>query len=50
MKEVIMANYISMVERLMNEGMALKHAVNLVAGAYGLDIDELYKQLARKGK
>lgn len=33
------------VERLVREGMALRHAVNLTAGTYGYTPDELYRAL-----
>jgi hypothetical protein len=32
--------------RLMDEGMSLKHAVQLVAGTYSLEPDQLYRKIA----
>lgn len=32
--------------KLMNEGMAQKHAVHITAAAYGIDIDQLYAEVA----
>lgn len=44
-----MGSLIAMVQRLMQQGMSLKHSVNLVCGAYAVDPNELYKQLYKKG-
>ncbi len=33
--------------RLVEAGMSLKHAVNLTAGAYCIEPDVLYKQIAK---
>lgn len=35
------------VSRLVREGMALKHAVNVTAAAFGFHVDELYIEVAR---
>lgn len=39
---------VAMVNRLMNEGMSLKHAVNLTAGSYGFTTDQVYTAIAKQ--